>query len=246
MVIKEFGKNNKEVIILLHGGGLSWWNYRDVALLLEDRYHVIIPILDGHSGSDNHFSTIKDNALRIIKYIEEKCDGHINLIGGLSLGAQILLEILSIKKDICDYAIVESALVKPMKITKALIKPSIKMSYWMISKKWFAKMQFKSLKIRKELFEDYYNDSKKIAKDDMINFLKENLDYHLNDLKEYQGKCLVLVGKKERKIMLDSAKMISKALNQSKLQILEGFYHGDLSINHSNLYVKYLENLLND
>ena len=25
MVVKEYGKTNKDTIILLHGGGLSWW-----------------------------------------------------------------------------------------------------------------------------------------------------------------------------------------------------------------------------
>lgn len=29
MIIKEYGIKNKETIILLHGGGLSWWNYID-------------------------------------------------------------------------------------------------------------------------------------------------------------------------------------------------------------------------
>ncbi len=27
----EYGKENSDVIILLHGGGLSWWNYKEVA-----------------------------------------------------------------------------------------------------------------------------------------------------------------------------------------------------------------------
>ena len=31
----EYGKENSNVIILLHGGGLSWWNYKEVA---EDVY----------------------------------------------------------------------------------------------------------------------------------------------------------------------------------------------------------------
>lgn len=37
------------------------------------------------------------------------------MMGGLSLGGQILLEILSQRKDICKYAIVESVLVIPSK-----------------------------------------------------------------------------------------------------------------------------------
>ncbi len=31
MNYKESGGNNKDAIIFLHGVGLSWWNYREVA-----------------------------------------------------------------------------------------------------------------------------------------------------------------------------------------------------------------------
>ena len=39
----EYGKENSEVIMMLHGGGLSWWNYRKEAELLCDEYHIILP-----------------------------------------------------------------------------------------------------------------------------------------------------------------------------------------------------------
>ena len=52
MNVIEYGKQNSDIIILLHGGGLSWWNYRAEAELLSDRYHVVLPILDGHADSD--------------------------------------------------------------------------------------------------------------------------------------------------------------------------------------------------
>ena len=42
----EYGAHNLQTVILLHGGGLSWWNYRDVTQLLSDRFHVVLPILD--------------------------------------------------------------------------------------------------------------------------------------------------------------------------------------------------------
>ena len=38
----EYGAHNLQTVILLHGGGLSWWNYRDVAQLLSDRFHVVL------------------------------------------------------------------------------------------------------------------------------------------------------------------------------------------------------------
>ncbi|MEG1947939.1 MAG: alpha/beta hydrolase, partial [Lachnospiraceae bacterium] len=108
MKIIEYGEENSEVIMLLHGGGLSWWNYRDEANLLKENYHVVLPVLDGHAGSDTPFTTIEDNAKELISYIDENFDGTILAIGGLSLGGQVLVEMLSQRSNICRFAIIES------------------------------------------------------------------------------------------------------------------------------------------
>ena len=55
----EYGKGNRNVIILLHGGGLSWWNYQEIAERLQKDYHIILPILDGHAGSANNLRRLK-------------------------------------------------------------------------------------------------------------------------------------------------------------------------------------------
>ena len=244
MIVKEYGKSNKDIIMLLHGGGLSWWNYEEVSEILKSNYHVILPILDGHSGSDRDFTSIENNANEIIEYIDNNYNGNVKLIGGLSLGAQILLDILSKRDNICEYAIIESALVCPMKMTNILIESSINMSYGLINKKWFSKLQFKSLKIKKELFDKYYIDSSNITKNNMISFLKANSNYHLKNIKTNKSKSIVVVGSKERPIMIKSAKIIHDELINSELEILSGYYHGDLSINHPNEYVEKVKKLI--
>ena len=244
MIVKEYGKSNKDIIILLHGGGLSWWNYEEVSEILKSNYHVILPILDGHSGSDRDFTSIESNANEIIEYIDNNYNGNVKLIGGLSLGAQILLDILSKRDNICEYAIIESALVYPMKMTNKLIESSINMSYGLINKKWFSKLQFKSLKIKKELFDKYYIDSSNITKNNMISFLKANSNYHLKNIKTNKSKSIVIVGSKERPIMIKSAKRIHDELINSELEILSGYYHGDLSINHPNEYAEKVNKLI--
>lgn len=88
MNYREYGCADHETIILLHGGGLSWWSYREVAEKLSSDYHVILPILDGHAGSDADFSSIEDNAARLISFIDEHLSGSVLFIGGLSLGGQ--------------------------------------------------------------------------------------------------------------------------------------------------------------
>ena len=244
MIVKEYGKSNKDIIMLLHGGGLSWWNYEEVSEILKSNYHVILPILDGHSGSDRDFTSIESNANEIIEYIDNNYNGNVKLIGGLSLGAQILLDILSKRDNICEYAIIESALVCPMKMTNILIESSINMSYGLINKKWFSKLQFKSLKIKEELFDKYYIDSSNITKDNMISFLKANSNYHLKNIKTNKSKSIVVVGSKERPIMIKSAKIIHNELINSELEILSGYYHGDLSINHPNEYAEKVKKLI--
>ena len=238
MIVKEYGESNKDIIILLHGGGLSWWNYEEVSEILKSDYHLILPILDGHSGSDRDFTSIENNANEIIEYIDNNYNGNVKLIGGLSLGAQILLDILSKRDNICEYAIIESALVCPMKMTNRLIELLINMSYGLINKKWFSKLQFKSLKIKKELFDKYYIDSSNITKNNMISFLEANSNYYLKNIKTNKSKSIVIVGSKERSIMIKSAKRIHDELINSELEILSGYYHGDLSINHPNEYAE--------
>lgn len=244
MIVKEYGKSNKDIIMLLHGGGLSWWNYEEVSEILKSNYHVILPILDGHSGSDRDFTSIESNANEIIEYIDNNYNGNVKLIGGLSLGAQILLDILSKRDNICEYTIIESALVRPMKMTNKLIESSINMSYGLINKKWFSKLQFKSLKIKKELFDKYYIDSSNITKNNMISFLKANSNYYLKNIKTNKSKSIVIVGSKERPIMIKSAKRIHDELINSELEILSGYYHGDLSINHPNEYAEKVKKLI--
>ena len=195
----EYGKDNKEVIIFLHGGGLSWWNYKEVAERLVDHFHIVIPILNGHSGSDLSFTSIENNAKEIIAYIDENFEGHVLLIGGLSLGGQILVEMLSQRSSICEFAIIENA------------------------------------------------DTVNISENDMVAFLMANSNYSVKDtLSDCKSKVLVLVGSKENSIMKKSARIIADHLLTSRLEVMENYYHGDFSINHSEQYVEKLLQLISN
>jgi pimeloyl-ACP methyl ester carboxylesterase len=239
MTVVEFGTQNKDTVILLHGGGLSWWNYREVAKLLEEDYHVILPVLDGHAGSDAHFTTIEANAARIIDFIDTHLDGKVTVLGGLSLGGQVTLEMLAHRPDICRYALIESALVKPMKLTSALIGPTFGMCYGLIKQHWFAKLQAWYLGIPKELFEDYYRDTCSITKADMIAFLQANCAYEIKPgLTRTTAKVKIVAGSREQKSILDSAKLLHSVLPGSQMEILPGLRHGDLSLNKPEQYAK--------
>ena len=241
MNVIEFGQQNQDTILLLHGGGLSWWNYREVAKLLEEDYHVILPVLDGHADSGVSFISIEDNAARLISYIDTHFGGQITVLGGLSLGGQVALEMLSQRPDICRYALIESALVKPSQLTAALIGPTFGISYGLIKQRWFAKMQAAYLGIPNELFEDYYRDTCAITKADMIAFLKANCAYEIkSSLAKTTAKVKIVAGAKEQKSILESSQLICSTIPGSQLEILPDLRHGDLSLNESARYAQML------
>lgn len=245
MTYVEYGTQNPETVILLHGGGLSWWNYRKVAQLLQAHYHVILPVLDGHADSDTSFVSIEENAARIIAFIDERFDGHILALGGLSLGGQIIVEMLSQRSHICKAALIESALLKPMKLTHALIAAAVGMSHGLINQKWFAKLQAAYLGIPKELFEDYYRDTCKITKENMIAFLRSNSAYSLKPaLADTQAKVHIVVGSKEQTSIRTSGKLLHHLIPDSTIEVLPGYSHGDLSLNHPAQYATLLEEQL--
>ena len=235
----EFGNDNADTVLFLHGGGLSWWNYRDEALLLQSEYHVVLPVLDGHAGSGRPFRSIEDNAAEIISLIDARFGGRVLLIGGLSLGGQILLEMLSQRSDICRFALIESAAVIPSGITHALIGPAFGGSYGLIKNRAFAKLQFKSLHMREDLFEEYCRDTCLIEKADMISFMKANTAYTLKEpIAGTQAALHVFAGSKENREILRSAEAICNKVPGSRKTILPGLYHGEFSVNHPQKYVQ--------
>ena len=241
MHVLEFGQQNPQVILLLHGGGLSWWNYREVAQRLAEQYHVVLPVLDGHADSDAPFTAIEDNAARLISYVETHFGGQILALGGLSLGGQIAVEMLSQRQNICRYALLESALVNPAKLTAALIGPTFGASFGLIKQKWFAKMQADYLGIPKALFDDYYRDTCKIGKADMIAFLKANSLYAIKpSLSETNAKVKIVAGSREQRNIWNSAKLLQTAIPGSTMELLPGLRHGDLSLNKPEQYAKIL------
>jgi len=247
MNVIEFGKENSNVILLLHGGGLNWWNYREAARLLSSRFHVVLPILNGHAGSDAPFTSMEAQADDLIGYVDSHFHGQVLLMGGLSLGGQVLLEILSRRKDICRYAILESASVLPMKCTARWIRPAVSMSHPWIKQQWFSRLQFRSLRLPPDFFDLYFKDTSVIKKEDLTAMLEANSLYSLkSSLVDCRAKALVLAGKKEQPRIKRSAAWIANSLPHSQILLMPGLHHGELSIQHAGQYVQLLENLLDN
>ena len=244
MLFREFGNKASKTIILLHGGGLSWWSLNDLAELLEKDFHVVTPIIDGHGeDGENTFISIEDSAKKLVEYIDNEYSGKVFALGGLSIGAQIVTEALSARSDITEYAIIESALVLPIIGVTAMV-PVYKAVYGLIKRRWFSKMQAKSLSVPKEMFEIYFNDSLKMSKQSLINITLSNGNYGIKEsLSQTKAKVLLIVGEKEIGIMKKSAQKLLDTIPGSELFVASNMGHGEMSLRYPQKYKELVCNL---
>ncbi|MEG2659747.1 MAG: alpha/beta hydrolase [Oscillospiraceae bacterium] len=243
MLFKESGSKHSPTIILLHGGGLSDWSLTPIANRLSLKYHVITTIIDGHGeDSESTFVSIEKSALKIIDYINHHENGRVYAIAGLSIGAQLVCEVLSKEPAITEYAAIESALVYPIKGTTALTVPTYKLCYGFVKKRWFAKMQAKTLCVPDDLFEVYFQDSLKISKESLVNITLSNGNYTLKQsISDTQAKVLIILGEKEIGVMKKSANLLRTTLKNSNLFVAPKMKHGELSLIYHEKYVEQLE-----
>ncbi|MBW6409047.1 alpha/beta fold hydrolase [Clostridium weizhouense] len=243
MIFKEFGNKNKPVIIFLHGGGLSWWSFKPQIEALQKDYFIVTPIIDGHGDDwNNTFINIRKSAEQVINYIEDNCTGKVFSICGLSIGAQIVVEILSQEHDITENAVIESALVYPMKISTKFTVPIYNLCYGLIKKRWYAKLQAKTLNVPEYLFEYYYMDSSRMTKESLINITKSNSEYSISPtLCNTNAKTLILVGENELPVMKKSAKLLHATIKSSSLKVIEKCGHGAISLIHTDMYINLIQ-----
>ena len=99
--------------------------------------------------------------------------------------------------------------------------------------------------VTKQEFDDYYRDTCRITRHNMIAFLQENAVYSMKEtLKESTAEIHLFVGEKENKNILHSAEKIHAVMKNSTVHVLRGLYHGEFSINFPQRFVDELKTIV--
>ena len=256
MKFHEFGDKNLPSILLIHGGGSSWWNYLRQARILSEEYRVILPTLNGHGEEYQlDYVSTEDSALEILDYIKANCGGKVFAIGGVSLGGQIAMELLSLDSEIAEKTIIDGSLCIP--------QPRLaKISIFLVS--LFGKLMFSksSCKFQLSLMNKFY--PQLAYPDEIKNYYMEDLPrtpiktlvtiyktymghYKLNSrISKSKAQVLYIYGKKELKCVKESARLFQQLHPDTILYEAKGYNHGYLSAylpqEWIKLVVPFLEN----
>lgn len=244
MKFMELGEPENPVVILLHGGGLSWWSVEEPARLLQGRYRVVMPIIDGHGEEgETEFSGVEDSAEKLLRFIDRSCGGRVFALCGLSLGAQIAAEVLAARPEIAEYAVLESALMRTGH-ARGKRRPEwlVRFFYGLTRRRCFAKLRAKSLSIPDSLFEPYFRDTRRITLRSFGNLLESSGNYRPPaSLQNTKAKVLILAGSRESAEIKLSAGFLKKRIPKSRLVIAQNRRRGELSIAQSGEYTQLLE-----
>lgn len=93
----EFGRENPELMVMLHGGGTSYLGALPAAKEMAKVYHVVLTAYDGFNPDEpeTEFKSPMDEAKRLGDYIVEHYGGKIDILYGISYGCRVLMEVLA-------------------------------------------------------------------------------------------------------------------------------------------------------
>lgn len=239
MEFKQFG-DGEELLLFLHGGGVSSWMW-DSQVHYFKNYHCIIPDLPGHGASKDEQFSMRSTIHTLWDLLEKVAPNkNWNLIG-FSLGSQIALQMIAERPNAFKRAMINSALVIPQKTMRLCIPPTIFVTYPLIRKRAFAKLQAKTLGISDTYFENYYMDTCNMSRENLINILKENLNFVLPaTIINANTQFLFTVGEKENSLMKQSMKKLAPI---GKSEIIEGVGH-NAPLENQNVFNQLLDDLL--
>ena len=250
MKFYEFGDKNLPNIMLVHGAGWSYWLYLRQAKMLQNKYHIILPVLDGHGEEcDILYSSTEKMADKLIEYIDKNCGGELFAISGVSLGAQIVVEVLSKRNEIAEKAIIESGVCIPSLLIYKFSNLISTLFGGVLFSKSFAKLSVKLLpkewQFPDDIKELYLRDMSTMKKESLKNIFATYFKYTLKEaLKGCTADTIYWYGSKELKCIKKSSKLFKSYVKRCEVIELEKYNHAEISTYHPEEWVKRVEEFL--
>lgn len=208
MHYRSFGDSHLPAVLMLHGGGLSGRMWDEVAGYLAD-YHVILPDLPGHGGSSQLDLSLEDCAQRLIDLVGQEANPHLPVhLVGLSLGGALALHLMQKQPDQFSRVAI-SGTSSGLSRVEALMN-NLNAPLYNLPPSWLATLTSKTFGIP-----DRFHDQIVQATIPLKPATIKAMSRVLTEFKLPQAPApnlLVLVGEKETRIALQSARKLSNQL----------------------------------
>lgn len=241
MRFHTLGDRRQPAVMLIHGGGNAWWNYLRQARALSERYHVILPTLDGHGEECAvPYVSTEQEADALLAYIDEHCGGHLFALCGVSLGGQIVMELLSRRPDLARKAIVDGSLCIPQPVMGWLCMASVWLAgRWMFSQR-ACRLQLAlmprvlpaAMQFPPEIQAHYLEDLPRTPRRTLYAMYRTYMmRYRLKEsISATRAQVMYWYGEKEMKCVKRSARLFQEKVPSCRIYEAKGCGHGYLAV----------------
>ncbi|HEY8910869.1 MAG TPA: alpha/beta hydrolase [Desulfosporosinus sp.] len=220
MYFEETGNKAAPTLVFIHGGGISGWMWKKQLDYFKN-YHCLVPDLPEHGESLKEGQiSIHDSAIRTAELIEKHANGGKAHVIGHSLGAKVLIDLLSIRPELVDHAIVASALFRPVPIMKLAHRPFVyKLTTYLLRYKWSTLLTVKQFKFPDEIYINHCVKEFQQLTADTLYRIYDELYQNLNlpkGLETVNVPTLIIAGEKELRAMRQSVVDIVNIMPKAK------------------------------
>ena len=255
MNFHEFGDPRSPAVMLVHGAGNAWWSFLRQARALEGRFRVILPTLDGHAEEcGEEYVSTEDEAGKLLEYVDARCDGGLFLLGGVSLGGQIVMEMLGQRPDVARHAIVDGALCIPQP-AMARVCSAWAALFWPLMfgraasrlQMWALRTFFPSeMRFPPELERRYVEDVPRLSRSALRAVYRTYMGlYRLKDAIEASGADIEFwYGEREMRCVKESASLLASKAPRCRVREAKGCGHGTLAVYRPDEWLSFASGML--
>ncbi len=111
MEIKEFGTENQQVVVLIHPSLVTWDYFEYVVSLLENDYHLVIPVVPGYNLEDaSDFDSVERHAAEIGDWLVAHGLTKVHAAYGCSMGGSLVLRMAVDNKVQVDHYVMDGGI----------------------------------------------------------------------------------------------------------------------------------------
>ncbi len=229
MTIYERGSPQGIPLLFIHGGGGGVWTWNETVKFMSDFHCLLVELPEHGSSRSNGPFTIESAAQSILEAVGSRVPGGRVHVFGLSVGGQIVVEMLSRAPETFLSAIISGAQILPVPGYRLGIysERAMALVYWLgihpwkNNNAWIRWNMRKSAGIPEAYFADFKANFQGLTRDCWAHVMRENYCYRApSGLEKANLPILLIAGPHETADVLPSNRLLNTLLPKSRAVLL--------------------------
>ena len=252
MEVKEFGAAEKPAVVLIHPSLVTWDYFEYVIPLLEEDYHLVVPVMPGYNLDDaSEFSSVEKIASELDGWLLEHGIERLHAVYGCSMGGSIALRMAVYGKARAEHYIMDGG-ITPYRLPYLLTRPIALRDFLVVA---LGKLGGERLMAKAFSSTEFSEDDLRYAANILDYCSYRTLWRTFDSCNNYRmpktpvrfdGEILYWYAEKERHARKWDIAYMRDLVPQTEFRELSGIDHGDMALFHPERLAQAIGNLRAD